>query len=659
MHKYPNEKLYDITRENYRLLTHYCYILEDEGYWQHPETVLKRHIHEFVALYVQAMMVQLAVYIHACDKETVCMIAHLDVANPLKINVDHGITKENEIEAKRMMLAPPILLQLCSLRDVEKHSSMTGLFFDALLNILFSMTYLNNRTDAAMTRYIREYYGRIQAFVQNANTRGACVDEKYIFRKICMGELESNTEQLKRAGDDFVKYKKEALFIEERKPKDTVKESKPESIPPADTVYSKEDISLENEDWNIENSELKIQEEESLEPKSWWDLPEEEDDIEGSIILEESFQEGENNFTELDKKTDNIENDIVQEKSPNSENDFIQQKFYNTENNQKNLDNKDNTVSEDNNYLESNKDNSKEADGADSSILKEDKSTENDIKETNDAVRDRMLEKLVGQLEELVGLNDVKTEIHSLINLIRVRKMREAYHLPGMPMSYHMVFTGNPGTGKTTVARLIGEIYQELGVLSKGTITEIDRAGLVAGYVGQTAIKVKEVVDKAKGGILFIDEAYTLSNAVGGNDFGTEAIDTLVKLMEDYRDDLVVIVAGYTYEMEQFLKSNTGLVSRFNKFVEFPDYSDKELLLILDRMADKSGFMLAEGVERIVEEYLLTMKEAEKEKFGNARGIRNLFEKMVSAQANRVVGYGMPTKKQLSEILPEDLSFIQ
>ena len=270
-----------------------------------------------------------------------------------------------------------------------------------------------------------------------------------------------------------------------------------------------------------------------------------------------------------------------------------------------------------------------------------------------------MLEKLVGQLGELVGLNDVKTEIHSLINLIRVRKMREAYHLPGMPMSYHMVFTGNPGTGKTTVARLIGEIYRELGVLSKGTITEIDRAGLVAGYVGQTAIKVKEVVDKAKGGILFIDEAYTLSNAVGGNDFGTEAIDTLVKLMEDYRDDLVVIVAGYTYEMEQFLKSNTGLVSRFNKFVEFPDYSDKELLLILDRMADKSGFMLAEGVERIVEEYLLTMKEAEKEKFGNARGIRNLFEKMVSAQANRVVGYGMPTKKQLSEILPEDLSFIQ
>ena len=128
VHKYPNEKLYNITRENYRLLMHYCYILEDEGYWQHPETVLKRHIHEFMALYVQAMMVQLAAYIHAYDKETVCMIAHLDVVNPLKINIDNGITKENEIEAKRMMLAPPILLQLCSLRDVEKHSSMTGLF---------------------------------------------------------------------------------------------------------------------------------------------------------------------------------------------------------------------------------------------------------------------------------------------------------------------------------------------------------------------------------------------------------------------------------------------------------------------------------------------------------------------------------------------------
>ena len=653
VHKYPNEKLYNITRENYRLLMHYCYILEDEGYWQHPETVLKRHIHEFMALYVQAMMVQLAAYIHAYDKETVCMIAHLDVVNPLKINIDNGITKENEIEAKRMMLAPPILLQLCSLRDVEKHSSMTGLFFDALLNILFSMTYLNHRTDAAMTRYIREYYGRIQVFIQNANTRGACVDEKYIFRKICMGELESNTEQLKRAGDDFARYKKEALFIEERKQKNKV-----ESIPPADT-QSRKEIS-ENQNWNAENSEQKIQKEneqqEYSEPESWWDLPK-EDNIDSSIL--EDVLKKEDNLTEFDKETEDIGSDIVQEKSSDSENiDFIQQKeFYNLEDYQKSLDDTENNPVLEENDFENNKEDQKEADNTDRFVLQKDQGVDN--KETNTKDQGCKVEKLVGQLKELVGLDGVKMEINSLINLIRVRKMREAYHLPGMPMSYHMVFTGNPGTGKTTVARLIGQIYRELGVLSKGTITEIDRAGLVAGYVGQTAIKVKEVVDKAKGGILFIDEAYTLSNAVGGNDFGTEAIDTLVKVMEDYRDDLVVIVAGYTYEMEQFLKSNTGLVSRFNKFIEFPDYSDKELLMILDRMAEKSGFTLADGVDNIVEEYLLTMKETEKEKLGNARGIRNLFERMVSAQANRVVGYRMPTRQQLSEILPEDLSFIQ
>ena len=188
-------------------------------------------------------------------------------------------------------------------------------------------------------------------------------------------------------------------------------------------------------------------------------------------------------------------------------------------------------------------------------------------------------------------------------------------------------------------------------------MTETDRAGLVAGYVGQTALKVKEVVDKAKGGILFIDEAYTLSNAASGNDFGTEAIDTLVKLMEDYREDLVVIVAGYTNEMEQFLRSNTGLVSRFNKYIDFPDYSDEELLQILEGMAKEAGFHLAKETGELVAHYLQTMEPEEKDKFGNARGIRNLFEKMVTAQANRVVGFDNPTVEQLSELMPEDCVF--
>ena len=225
-------------------------------------------------------------------------------------------------------------------------------------------------------------------------------------------------------------------------------------------------------------------------------------------------------------------------------------------------------------------------------------------------------------------------------------------------MSYHMVFTGSPGTGKTTVARLIGEIYRELGILSRGTMTETDRSGLVAGYVGQTALKVREVVDRAKGGVLFIDEAYTLCTAQGGNDFGGEAIDTLVKLMEDYREDLVVIVAGYTREMEQFLKSNTGLISRFNKFIEFLDYGDSELLEILGKMAGKAGFTLDKGAREAVERYLEAMDEGRRREFGNARGIRNLFEKMVSAQADRVIGYERPTKEQLSELLEADCDFL-
>ena len=269
----------------------------------------------------------------------------------------------------------------------------------------------------------------------------------------------------------------------------------------------------------------------------------------------------------------------------------------------------------------------------------------------------KRMEKLMNRLDELVGLHSVKEEVRSLVNLIRVRKMREEYHLPGMPMSYHMVFTGSPGTGKTTVARLIGEIYRELGILSKGMMIETDRAGLVAGYVGQTAIKVKEVVDRARGGILFIDEAYTLSSAAGGNDFGTEAIDMLVKLMEDYREDLVIIVAGYTQEMETFLKSNTGLISRFNKFIDFPDYGDGELVDILNGMAKRAGFSLEDEVMEAVRGYLLRLTGEQRGDFGNARGIRNLFEKMVAAQANRVVGYGQPTKEQLSSITFEDCKF--
>ena len=268
--------------------------------------------------------------------------------------------------------------------------------------------------------------------------------------------------------------------------------------------------------------------------------------------------------------------------------------------------------------------------------------------------RKKRLDKLVGELEALVGLEEVKNEVHSLINLINIRQLRKKKGLPSPDMSYHMVFTGSPGTGKTTVARLIASIYKELGVLSKGGLVEVDRSGLVAGYVGQTALKVTEVINKALGGVLFIDEAYSLSSPGASNDFGGEAIDTLVKLMEDHRDDLVVIVAGYTKEMNEFLQTNTGLISRFNKFIEFKDYNEDDLIAIMYSMAEKMEMKLEDKAVEKLRAYISGMNEGTKRIFGNARGIRNLFEKMLVGQANRLACLPEPTIEDLSVITAED-----
>ena len=269
--------------------------------------------------------------------------------------------------------------------------------------------------------------------------------------------------------------------------------------------------------------------------------------------------------------------------------------------------------------------------------------------------QEKRIKALVDELNDMVGLSEVKEEIRSLVNLIKIRKLREEMNMPVMDMSYHMVFTGGPGTGKTTVARLVGKIYKELGILSDGKMIETDRSGLVAGYVGQTAMKVHDVVKEAMGGILFIDEAYSLVNPDMPNDFGTEAVDALVKLMEDNRDDLVIIVAGYTDEMENFLKSNTGLISRFNKFINFPDYTKEELVSILAVMAEKAGLKIDDAAKQKVLELLRKKRKEQWKDFGNARGMRNMFEKFVVNQANRLVKLENPTRDDLMTIKEEDV----
>ncbi|QHQ62510.1 AAA family ATPase [Anaerocolumna sedimenticola] len=536
---YTKAKLYQIGKDNYNTLAKYCDLLLQEGYWEKPEAVLRRPIEEMLDLYLQALLVQLAVFCGCFNPDERQFIADIPEHNML------GLTSvlENDTvlvyQAEKVLHAPPILLQLCSLRDIEKSSCIGGMFFDTLLNILLTMSYINDSKNTKLTSFILGYYHQVSAFLKGNDKLNYIIDERYVFRKISCEELEySNALQLTSNGD-FEKYK-DKYILNRDKAKINIRK--------------------------IQNKAV------------------------DSVIEKEKF---ENKPAEV-----HVQNDLSYH-----------------------------TAAETISRTES---------------------------ETGDERKEK-LEEYLEELYSLIGLDSVKTEINSLINLIKVRKLREEYNMPMMDMSFHMVYTGNPGTGKTTVARLVAKIYKELGILSEGNMIETDRSGLVAGYVGQTALKVKEVVERALGGVLFIDEAYSLAGSIGSNDFGAEAIDTLVKMMEDHRDNLVVIVAGYRDEMQKFLKANTGLISRFNKFIDFADYTNEELILILKAMAGKAGLVIEEETLIEVKNKLDTMDKRNRMQFGNARGIRNVFEKIVVNQANRLVTYDRPTKEQLSEVLPEDI----
>lgn len=265
------------------------------------------------------------------------------------------------------------------------------------------------------------------------------------------------------------------------------------------------------------------------------------------------------------------------------------------------------------------------------------------------------LETILAELDGYIGLAAVKEEVHNLINLVRVHQMRQAHDLPTPELSLHMVFSGNPGTGKTTVARIMARVYHTLGILSKGQLVEVDRSGLVAGYVGQTALKTTQVIEKTLGGVLFIDEAYALNGNGGGQDFGQEAIDTILKAMEDHRDDLVVIVAGYENLMDDFIHSNPGLESRFNRFLHFADYTVEEMCAIFDMRCRKGCYTLTPEARDQVRR-ALEAADTDGISFGNARGVRNFFERVLVQQANRLASADAPTREMLMELTAEDVA---
>ncbi|MCD8201454.1 MAG: AAA family ATPase [Clostridia bacterium] len=266
------------------------------------------------------------------------------------------------------------------------------------------------------------------------------------------------------------------------------------------------------------------------------------------------------------------------------------------------------------------------------------------------------LDEAMTKLNSLVGLGKVKKQVGDWVNQVKVFKKREERNLPVPAMSYHMVFTGNPGTGKTTVARIIADIYSALGIISKGQLVEVSRGDLVGEYIGHTAKKTGDVLDSAMGGVLFVDEAYSLVKE--GNDFGQEAIDTILLAMENHRDDLVVIVAGYPDLMKGFIDSNPGLKSRFTHYIEFEDYDGDELYRIFMSLCDGDKYVLEPETEEKLKEYFKRYYETRDRNFGNARDVRNHFNEAVSAQCSRIAEIDDPTYEEMTLLRAEDMPFL-
>lgn len=534
---YTNQQLFAIARENYGTLLFHCVKLQSDGYWDKPGRLLHLTIQEQLDMYLQAFLVSCCVRAGHFTSGECQFVRSIPDSNMLEIHEDEKMNRELSDAAAKVLNSPPILIQLFSLRDREKHTGLAVMFMDTVINIVIAMNMLDGREGTEAAGFLRQYFEKNEAFLSAELLYLKDIDPVYVQRK-----AESPTFKT-----GYVRDEKELA----------------RRLSPSPQM--------------VQDFRKKVQENASEDSyKAVTGSPEETEEPEAPALTDQEIEEAT-------------------------------------------------------------------------------RKARLELEQTRDAKRAEAVQAVMDELNQLVGLDSVKQEMQSLVNLIKVRKMRRNYHMPEMDMSYHMVFTGNAGTGKTTVARLVARIYKELGVLSGGQLIETDRAGLVAGYLGQTAMKVKEVVNQALGGVLFIDEAYSLTSRDAGDDYGIEAVDTLVKEMEDHRDDLVVIVAGYRDEMKKFLKSNTGLVSRFNKYIDFPDYTDDQLIDILKSMAGRAGLEIEDQGFDSIRTMLSSMDQDQRNDFGNARGIRNLFEKIVTAQANRIITMENPDEADLRLIKREDV----